>query len=37
MYYLIDKYAPFSKGEGPLRFNKSDRALLLIERDYTKI
>ncbi len=36
MYYLIDKYAPFSEGEGPPRLNESDRASLSTERDHTK-
>ncbi|KAH8820666.1 Fructosamine kinase-domain-containing protein [Xylogone sp. PMI_703] len=35
MYYLIDKYAPFTKGEGPSRLEESDRAVLSEERDHT--
>lgn len=35
MYYLIDKYAPFSTGEGPPRLEKSEMATLSAERDHT--
>ena len=36
LYYLIDKYAPFSQGQGPPRLTQSDRASLSTERDHTK-
>ncbi|KAG6988860.1 hypothetical protein G7Y79_00069g096520 [Physcia stellaris] len=36
MYYLIDKYAPFPKGEGPPRIAEEDRVSLSTERDHTK-
>jgi protein-ribulosamine 3-kinase len=35
MYYLIDKYAPFSNDEGPLRLSDSERVSLSVERDHT--
>jgi protein-ribulosamine 3-kinase len=36
MYYLIDKYAPFTEGEGPRKLAESDFASLSAERDHTK-
>jgi hypothetical protein len=36
MYYLIDKYAPFPKGEEPVRLGKDDMDTLSSERDHTK-
>jgi hypothetical protein len=35
LYYLVDKYAPFSEGEGPPRLHDSERASLSTERDHT--
>lgn len=36
MYYLIDKYAPFPQGEGPLHLSQTDRAILPAEKDHRK-
>lgn len=37
MYYLIDKYAPFSEGDGPQRLSEAERAGLSAERDHTTV
>jgi protein-ribulosamine 3-kinase len=34
MYYLIDKYAPFTEGEGPKKIDDSEFATLSAERDH---
>ncbi|KAK7534408.1 Fructosamine kinase-domain-containing protein [Phyllosticta citricarpa] len=34
MYFLVDKYAPFSKTEGPRRLMEGERVLLSAERDH---
>ncbi|KIW88777.1 uncharacterized protein Z519_10824 [Cladophialophora bantiana CBS 173.52] len=36
MYYLIDKFAPFSEGQGPERIKDADRGTLSDERDHTR-
>jgi protein-ribulosamine 3-kinase len=36
MYYLIDKFAPFSESEGPPRLLDTDRAELPEGGDHTK-
>ena len=35
MYFLIDKYAPFPEGEGPLRLEQTQMDTLSSERDHT--
>lgn len=35
MYYLIDKFAPFDEGDGPVRLVETDMATLSAERDHT--
>ena len=35
MYYLIDKFAPFTKGEGPTRLDQSERVNFPTEADHT--
>lgn len=36
MFYLINKYAPFEKGQEPPRIEDASRAALSAERDHTR-
>ena len=35
MYYLVDKFAPFTAGQGPPRLDQSQRVAFPTEADHT--